>query len=572
MVKVLTESSMASHRDKAERTLKAMLNDFVPEVRIAAIQALIDLGDPEAIRRLVVFMEDDDDEVRMLATIGIENLMHEGMSQELIDLILERERLLLDDTVERIRQSELMILGKIANEKAAEVILRALVDDSLIIRDTAITAFKQLGELGIKALQEASHSLKPLLSQNAMIALSELGHDKYRDALIDLMREELLEIYQHHSFIHGLSIFGTYPSFAVLQIYFMERNQQILDNIFYVMQTIYDTDAVLTIRDALQSSQSQTRLNAVEALEAIASHDITRQIATLSDPDIDHKTLSYMYYDMQGYEGDSDEQIVMRMATSDHDWVRAVSIMALGEIAADNDNIRRIILEDESILPVDNDSLLPHQKAVNPDLVSVTIKGALASKNPDVKHTAEAALRLIKGESVLDARERHSKKEFVAVISTIERMIYLKRIPFFQKLSVDQLKALAKISIEEVYKQGSLIFSEGDKGGSLYMVVTGRVEVGLMNRERNTFTMLAQYEGNTEFGEMSLFDGQPRSADAIAKEDTVVLTLHREPFLALTRQYPDLAIHMITTLSDRLRHANEQIARLNSTMPQTLDV
>lgn len=279
-----------------------------------------------------------------------------------------------------------------------------------------------------------------------------------------------------------------------------------------------------------------------------------------------------MYYQREGYEADTTEQVIMRLAISQDDWLRAVSIMALGEIAAYNDNIRRIILEDERIAPVDNDSLADCQKAVSPELVSVTIKGALASKNPDVQRTAEAALRRIKGESILDAHERHTHKEIVSVISTIERMIYLKRIPFFQTLSVEQLKALAKISIEEVYKQGTVIFSEGEQGGSLYMVVTGRVEVGLMNRERNTFTMLAQYEGNTEFGEMSLFDGQPRSADAIAKEDTVVLTLNRRPFLALTRQYPDLAIHMITTLSDRLRHANEQIARLNNTMPQTLDV
>lgn len=572
MLKVLMQSSVASHRDKAERTLKAMLSDYVPEVRIAAIHALVDLGDPEAIRRLVVFMEDDDDTVRLAATIGIETLMDKDVSKELITVILERQNLLLDDTVERIRQSELMILGKIGNKQAAEVILRALVDNSPVIRETAITAFKELGKVGVTALKEASNSLKPLLSQNAMITLTQLGYEEFTEPLLALVREYLQEIYQHHSMTYGLSVCSNYPSFVVLKIYFQERNQQIIDNVFQILETIYDRDAILTIYDTLQSSQIETRLNAVEALETLVPSDITRQIANLYDPEVNEKTISEMYYASQGYEGDTTEQVMMRLATSENDWVRAVSIMALGEIAADNNNIRRIILENDSIAPVDNANLSACQKAVSPELVSVTIKGALASKNPNVQHTAEAALRLIRGESILSAHERQTNKESVSVISTIERMIYLKRIPFFQKLSVEQLKALANISIEEVFKQGSLIFREGDRGGSLYMVVTGRVEVGLMNRERNTFTMLAQYEGNTEFGEMSLFDGQPRSADAIAKEDTVVLTLHREPFLALTRQYPDLAIHMITTLSDRLRRANEQIARLNNTMPQTLDV
>ena len=85
-----------------------------------------------------------------------------------------------------------------------------------------------------------------------------------------------------------------------------------------------------------------------------------------------------------------------------------------------------------------------------------------------------------------------------------------------------------------------------------------------MSPEQDAFTMLAVYGVNTEFGEMSLFDGQPRSADAVTTEDTLMLTIRREPLLALTRQYPDLSVHLITTLSERLRHANEQIAQLNS--------
>jgi CRP-like cAMP-binding protein len=197
---------------------------------------------------------------------------------------------------------------------------------------------------------------------------------------------------------------------------------------------------------------------------------------------------------------------------------------------------------------------------------------ALSSKNPDVQRTARAAMRLIRGETVFDTLAQLEDKENRTVLSIIERMIYLKRVVFFQSLSVEQLKALATICDEKVLKKGEQVFKEGDEGGSLYIIVTGRVEVGLKNKDTGAFMMLAAYEANTAFGEMSLFDGQPRSADAIAREDTLTLTVRREPFLTLTRQYPDLSVYLITTLSDRLRHANEQIARLNNTMRETIDV
>jgi HEAT repeat protein/ATP/ADP translocase len=571
-IKTLYQSDFIGHKDTAERVLKAMQSDFHPESRIAAINAMTDLGEAQGIRQLVWFMEDEDDEVRLAATVGIEKLWRADMPQDITQLILDREKLLLDDPIERIRQAELRVLGKIGSDTAAATLIRALVDSSPVIREAAMDVLAALGNNAVPSLLKASQSSDRQLAKQAMIVLTRINHDRYDDALIRMVYDTLDEIYANHAILHVLDDCKAYPSFGVLRLHFVERNRRLLTDIFDMLRTIYGTTAVNTIYETLQSENARTRINAVEALESLAIPEMAQQIAPLFEPNVKSETLAQGYYDRKKLAPKSTDVILRELATGDDTWLRAVSVMALGEVAADNDNIRRVILGDENIPRAKTGQLLPCQKHINPDIAAVTVRTALASKNPDVKRAARAVMRLIRRETVFDTLAEMDDKENPTVLSTIERMIYLKRVPFFQSLSVEQLKALATICDEKIFKKGQQVFKQGEQGGSLYIVVTGRVEVGLMNSQQDTFTMLATYEVNTVFGEMSLFDGQPRSADAIATEDTLTLTIRREPFLALTRQYPDLSIHLIMTLSDRLRHANEQIARLNNTMRETIDV
>lgn len=571
-IKTLMQSNTIAHKDRAERVLRAMQSDYHAETRVAAINAMVDMGDVEYIRKLVLFMDDEDDNVRLATTVGIERLWQDNMPQDITQLILDREKMLLDDPIERIRRAELRVLGKIANDSAASTLIRALVDESPEIRRAAMDALAGFGNSAIKPLLKASQTENRQLAKQAMIVLTRINHDRYDDDLIRMAHETLDEIYANHAILQVLDDCNMYPSFGVLAVHFVEQNRLLRAEIFDMLRMVYDATAVNTIHETLQSENPRTRINAVEALESLATPELARQMAPLFEPNLTSEALAQGFYDRQKQEPKSTEAILRELATGADTWLRAVSVMALGEVAADNNNIRRVILGDDTIPRAKTGQLSPCQKHINPDITAVTVRTALSSKNLDVRRTARAAMRLIRGETIFDTLAQLEDKESPTVLSIIERMIYLKRVAFFQSLSVEQLKALATICDEKVLKKSQQIFKEGDDGGALYIVVTGRVEVGLMNKEQDTFTMLAAYEANTAFGEMSLFDSQPRSADAKATEDTLTLTVSREPFLALTRQYPDLSVHLITTLSDRLRHANEQIARLNNTMRETIDV
>ena len=156
------------------------------------------------------------------------------------------------------------------------------------------------------------------------------------------------------------------------------------------------------------------------------------------------------------------------------------------------------------------------------------------------------------------------------MLSTVERIIFLKEVPFFQSLKFDQLKVLAGVCEEELFEEDAQIFEQGDPGGTLYVVINGRVGIEREGKRKGSFKRLATIEAHSYFGEMSLFDESPRSAAAIAIQDTLTLQLRREPLIALIRQYPDLSLELINVLSQRLRAANDQIVQLTRSKPREL--
>lgn len=164
---------------------------------------------------------------------------------------------------------------------------------------------------------------------------------------------------------------------------------------------------------------------------------------------------------------------------------------------------------------------------------------------------------------------RRTQPQEVTMLSTIERIIFLKEVLFFREMTVDQLKVLASVCEEAFYTEDTLIYKEGDPGGQLYVVVQGRVSIERESR-KGVVARLATIEAYSYFGEMNLFDASPRTDTAVALQDTVTLTLRREPLIALARQYPDLSLELINVLSQRLRETTDQVASLTKSHPRAL--
>jgi HEAT repeat protein len=199
-----------------------------------------------------------------------------------------------------------------------------------------------------------------------------------------------------------------------------------------------------------------------------------------------------------------------------------------------------------------------------PAEIEKLLAAALLFPNREVQKAAQAANRVMAGIGIADS----AVKEEI-VLSIIEKIIFLKEVPFFQGMTIDQLKVLASVCEEEFFANEKRIFSQDEPGGVLYVVVSGRVGIE-QEKRKGSFARLATLGPHTYFGEMNLFDNSPHTASAITLQDTLTLRLRREPLIALARQYPGLSLELINVLSARLRETSDRIAELTKTRPREL--
>ncbi len=132
----------------------------------------------------------------------------------------------------------------------------------------------------------------------------------------------------------------------------------------------------------------------------------------------------------------------------------------------------------------------------------------------------------------------------------------LAEVPIFALLDQAERGTLAELLDTVRFDKGDTLFSYGDAGDALYIVLHGRVQVYVENNEGEKI-MLGENERGDVFGEISLFDGGPRTATAVAIEDSECLTLSREKLLDLIREHPHAAIDLLTVMGRRLRATDE---------------
>lgn len=133
------------------------------------------------------------------------------------------------------------------------------------------------------------------------------------------------------------------------------------------------------------------------------------------------------------------------------------------------------------------------------------------------------------------------------MITSVDRVLFLKGVELFSELPGRELLNLATIAEEVRYLDGEDIFEEGDPGDSLFIIVRGQVEV---HRGGRSIAVLGARE---TFGEMALLDSEPRSATVTVLEDVVALRIEREPFFELLATKRQIALGIIRILTRRLR-------------------
>ena len=139
---------------------------------------------------------------------------------------------------------------------------------------------------------------------------------------------------------------------------------------------------------------------------------------------------------------------------------------------------------------------------------------------------------------------------------------HLKNVPIFADLSSSDLEKISNKMILRNYNKGQVILLEESKGETFFVIKTGEVKVTKLSDDGRE-VILAILGESEFFGEMSLLDGEGRSANIVANEDSTALTLSRNDFLSCLESYPKIAISLLEELAVRLRKSDKHIESLS---------
>ncbi len=143
----------------------------------------------------------------------------------------------------------------------------------------------------------------------------------------------------------------------------------------------------------------------------------------------------------------------------------------------------------------------------------------------------------------------------------LNKAAVLRRHELFRDLDQEACDQIAAYAKTREYAEYATIFSKGDPGFCLFAVVRGKILVTTSSSEGKS-AVLNQFGPGDVFGEIALLDGRPRTGDATALTDCLLLSLERRDFLPILKRNPEIAIRLLEILSSRLRRTTEQVEEL----------
>jgi CRP/FNR family transcriptional regulator, cyclic AMP receptor protein len=134
----------------------------------------------------------------------------------------------------------------------------------------------------------------------------------------------------------------------------------------------------------------------------------------------------------------------------------------------------------------------------------------------------------------------------------------LSDVPIFRLLDDTERRTLAALFEQRTCDAGETIFHHGEPGDEIFLVGNGRVEA-FVTSDTGEKIVLAKVSRGEVFGEISLLDGGPRTASAVALDKSELLVLDRDRLLELVKRHPHVALDLLSVMGQRLRLTDELI-------------
>ncbi len=138
---------------------------------------------------------------------------------------------------------------------------------------------------------------------------------------------------------------------------------------------------------------------------------------------------------------------------------------------------------------------------------------------------------------------------------------FLRNVSLFESLDQQELEALSEVTFTRTFSKDNVIILAEEEGDTLFILKNGQVKVSIVSEEGREVILSLLGPGSV-FGELSLLDGKPRSANVVATEETDLLMLRRADFLQLIYKTPQIATALLAELATRMRKTDRQIEGL----------
>lgn len=545
-------------RSAAWSALSNLAADKRPEQRIQACQIIAAAASSDLAMTLAPLVEDDDPEVRRQALLTV--------AQGAYGTLWPRVTAALADSRVRGAATAALVRG---GEQALPAIAHAL-DDPRLPRETAQRLLRACGRIGgpnaaVLALNRVS-TVDEVVRSESVRALHRCGFHAGAEtadrlhAQVRLEAEEATKLLacrlavgdesdseREDDGVSAPNLNGKKPAnsrphppaTALLVAALDGQRTRNRERILLLLACLYDRTIVLQVRDNLAMASVEQRAYAIELLDITVAGDLKPVLLPLFEDLSDGarlQRLQTVFVHEQVSKASCLAALVAGEVSPFHRWTQACAMAVAAQSG----------LEPKAMALALAAGL---RRSTRDPLITAVVSSALAEMEPDLV----AMCRLEFARNPLPGTGAGSDSLEIALaggkpmLSPLEKVLVLRSAGLFKGTPDDILADVAGLLEEMHAEPGQVIFVQGDKGESMYLIVGGEVRV---HDGEHTINYL--HHGDI-FGEMALLDSEPRMASVTATTGTQLLRLDQDPFYELLEDRAEVARGVIHVLSSRLR-------------------
>lgn len=477
--------------------LRPLAGDPDPHTRARAAAALAAAGETqEAARAISTLLSDLNPSTR---AAGLEACRDTAICGP------DRLLVFLEDDAAGVRREAVRALASQPDDSGLDRRLSdCLEDPDPRVRDEAAAALRQReggAREAVRVLQSGSArgqeaALRALRGESAVA----------RGAILEWAVARIEEARQLRTWQAGLSGQSSQPD--SLEIQFLRHRLRSLrehreSEVVQALEALGSGDALRLAARGMRAQDRDLQAQAIEALETIGDPGLARAFTRMLESGV------------EGTAVPNPDRTLKELCAEKDPWLRGVALrLRINEARTGLENLRNSLRDDS---------------------------------HPVARLAAQG---ITDGMAPL-AREEERMGETLRTLGTMERVLFLRRVPIFANLTPEDLQEISEVASERVFMEGDPLCSEGEEGDELFILVEGRVRVS--KRANGAMKTLRVIEAGEQIGELAILRRQPRSATAVPEGGPVrTLVITGQAFDSILRDRQDVALATLASLAERL--------------------